>query len=472
MQVTEKVSDGLHREFEVLVSLADLDAKLLGQLTEMAPRVQLKGFRPGKVPVSFLRKTYGKSLMSEIVEKTVNESSDQVLKERSLKPASLPQVNFLNGLEDVVEGKSDLQFSLAVDLMPEFELADLGSLEVERLTAEVSDEEVGETLKRFADSQRTFEPKQDGAVAENGDAVTIDFEGKQDGVPFEGGKGTDFDLVLGSGSFIPGFEDQLVGVKAGDARVVDVTFPESYGAANLAGKPAQFDVTVKAVKVPVEAALDDELAKKLGLESLAILKDRIRDNLKDEHARASRVHMKRRILDSLDAVHRFELPPAMVEQEFTAIWNQLEAELKREGKTPEDEGKTEDELRKEYREIAERRVRLGLVLTKIGEQNGLTVTQDEMNRAIQSEAMRFPNQQQQVFQYFANNPQALAAVRAPLFEDKVVDFLSELVKVNDRAVAKDILFLDPDDASEKLAAGGTDDDKSKAKPKAKAKKKD
>ncbi len=469
MQVTEKISEGLHREFEVLVKFSDLEEKLTGELKEMAPRVSLKGFRPGKVPVSFLKKTYGKSMLGDIVQKTVNETSDQVLKERALKPASLPQVNFITGPEKVIEGGEDLQYSLTVDLMPDFDLADLGSVEAERLVAEVSDEELDEALQRLADSQRVFEDKGDGAIAEKGDSVSIDFEGKIDGVPFEGGKADGFDLTLGSGSFVPGFEDQLLGTKVGDARAVSVKFPEEYGAPNLAGKDAVFDVTVKAVKKPAELVLDDEFAKKIGLDSLEILKDRVREQLKGDHDRASRMHLKRRILDALDKAHDFALPVAMVEQEFGGIWAQLEAEMKREGKNPEDEGKTEDELKKDYREIAERRVRLGLVLTKIGEQNGLSVGQDEMNRAIQQEAMRFRGQEQQVFQYFANNPQALASIRAPLFEDKVVDFLSEIVKVNDRNVPREVLYLDPDDAAEKLTAEEPAED---TKPKAKSKKKD
>jgi len=452
MQITETVSEGLHREFLVKIGASDLEAKLTGRLAEMAPKVHLKGFRPGKAPVSFLKKTYGKSLMSEIVEQTVNETSEQALKERELRPALTPKVDFVNALDTVIEGKADLEFTMMVDLMPDFAVADPGKLTAERLVADVTDDEVDEAVKRLATSQRTYHDKGEHEKAADGDIVTIDFEGKIDGEAFEGGKAEGFDLALGSGAFIPGFEEQLSGVAAGEARTLNIAFPENYGAKNLAGKAATFDVTVKAVKAPNDVAVDDELAKKLGLESLGILKDRMRDQLKSDHTRASRLHLKRRLLDALDATYRFDVPPAMVEAEFGGIWRQVQAELAREGKTPADEGKTEEELRAEYHAIAERRVRLGLVLGKIGEQNGITVAQDELNRAIAARARQFPGQEQQVAQYYARTPQGQAELRAPIFEDKVIDFLSELVTVTDRKVDKDTLFLDPDEAAEKLAS--------------------
>ena len=454
MQITETVSKGLHREFTVKVGATDLEAKLTGRLTEMAPKIHLKGFRPGKAPVSFLKKTYGKSLMSEIVEQAVNESSEQALKERELKPALTPQVDFVNAIETVIDGKADLEFTMKVDLMPDFQVADLGKLKAERLVADVEDGEVDEAVQRLAASQRTYHDKVEGAAAADGDVVTIDFDGKIDGEAFEGGKAEGFDLALGSGAFIPGFEEQLTGAQAGDQRTLNISFPENYGAKNLAGKAATFDVAVKAVKAPDEVAVNDELAKKLGLESLAVLKDRMRDQLKGDHARASRLHLKRRILDALDETHRFDLPPAMVETEFGGIWRQVQAELAREGKTPADEGKTEDELKEEYHGIAERRVRLGLVLAKVGEQNGITVNADELNRAISARARQFPGHEQQVVQYYAKTPQGQAELRAPIYEDKVIDFLSELITVTDRKVDRDTLFLDPDDAAEKMKADG------------------
>lgn len=474
MQITETISEPLHREFTVVVGATDLDAKLTGKLAEMQPKIHLKGFRPGKAPVSFLKKTYGKSLMGEIVNDTINESSEQLLKEKEIKPATTPRVDFVNALDIVIAGKADLEFTMKVDLMPDFALANLSELKAERLVADVSDEAVEESLKRLAESQKSYTDKGAGAAAETGDAITIDFEGKIGGEAFEGGKAEDFDLTLGSGAFIPGFEDQLTGAKAGEERTVTVQFPENYGAANLAGKEAEFAVTVKAVKAPSEVPIDDELAKKVGLESLDVLKERVREQLRGEYARASRTHLKRRILDSLDAAHSFDLPGGMVQAEFDAIWAQVEAELKREGASPEDEGKTEDDLKKEYRGIAERRVRLGLVLAKIGEQNAIAVTQDEVNRALATRARQFPGQEKQVIQYYTGNPQAMAELRVPLFEDKVIDFLGELIEVQDRKVAREILFLDPDDAEERLkggeaAAAEADEPKPAKKAKSKAK---
>jgi trigger factor len=450
MQITETVSEGLRREYKVVVPKADLDTRLNGRLEEMKPRMNLKGFRPGKAPVSFLKKQFGKSLMGEIVETAVNESSQKAVADNALKPAAPPKVDLVSQIEQVVDGKSDLEFTVMVDLMPDFELTDVSKLKIERLTADVADADIDEALKRLAESAKTFSPRAEGEAAENGDSVVIDFVGKVDGVEFPGGKADNFNLGLGTGQLIPGFEDQIVGAKLGDVREVKVTFPADYPEATLAGKDAVFDVTVKEIKSADPVTVDAELAKKLGFDDLATLKDRVRDQLKSDFTRASRLHLKRRILDALDTTHSFQLPPGMVEGEFNGIWSQVEAELKREGKTAEDEGKSEDELKKEYREIAERRVRLGLVLAKLGENNGITVTGDEVQRAVATRARQFPGQEQQVFQFYAQNPQAQAEIRAPIFEDKVVDFIAELAEVADRKVDRETLFMDPDEAGEKL----------------------
>jgi trigger factor len=452
MQITETVSEGLRREFKVVVPKSDLDQRLNGRLEEMKPRMNLKGFRPGKAPVSHLKKTFGKSLMGEIVESAVNESSQKALTDNSLKPAAPPKVDLVSAMEQVVDGKSDLEFTVQIDLMPDFELTDVSKLKVERLVGDVTDADVDEALKRLAEQSKTFSPREEGEPSQSGDTVSIDFVGKVDGVEFPGGKAESFNLSLGSGQLIPGFEDQLIGAKAGDTRDVKVTFPADYPEASLAGKDAVFDVTVKEVKKPDETAIDNELAKKLGLDDLATLKDRVREQIKNDFAQASRLHLKRRILDALDTTHAFDLPPGMVQGEFDGIWRQVEAELKREGKTAEDEGKSEDELKKEYREIAERRVRLGLVLARLGEQNGISVSGEEVQRAIMNRARQFPGQEQQVFQFYTQNQQAAAEIRAPIFEDKVVDFIAELADVTDRKVDRETLFSDPDEAVEKLKA--------------------
>ncbi len=443
MQIDETVSQDLHKQFTVTVPASELDSRVNARLEEMKPRVNLKGFRPGKAPVSFLKKQFGKSIMGEVVEAAVNEASQKAIADNKLKPALQPRVEPVGSVEDVVDGKSDLTFKVIVDLMPEFETSDPAKLTVERITADVADADVNEALDRLAKNVRNYKTK-DGAAAKD-DVVVIDYEGSVDGVPFDGGKGTDFNLTLGTGTFIPGFEDQLIGATAAESRDVKVTFPAEYHAPEMAGQDAIFAVTVKDVNIPEDAAIDDELAKKLGLDDLASLKDRVREQLTSDFKAAGRLHLKRRVLDALDNAHDFPLPPAMVEHEFANIWAQVEEELKREGKTAADEGKTEDELKAEYRKIAERRVRLGLVLGKLGEQNGITVAGDEVQRAIMARARQFPGQEQQVFQFYANNPQAQAEIRAPLFEDKVVDFIAELATINERKVDKEALFADPED---------------------------
>jgi trigger factor len=450
MQITETVSEGLRREYKVVVDAVDLDKRLTGKIEEIKPQLRLKGFRPGKAPVSYLKKTFGKSFMGEIVEAAVNEGSQKAVSDNALKVAFPPRVEPVGDVQEVIDGKANLEFKVVVDLMPEFELTDVSKLEVERLTSEVTDQDVDDSLKRLAEQTRTYSLRPEGEAAEKGDAVLLDFVGRVDGEEFAGGKAEDFNLVLGSGQLIPGFEDQLVGIKAGEDRDVNVQFPADYPEESLKGKDAVFAVKVKEVKKPDELVIDEKFAQNLGVDSLGTLKERVREQLKRDYAAASRLHLKRRILDALDTQHSFALPPTMVEGEFNGIWRQVEAELQREGKKPEDEGKTEDELKKEYHDIAERRVRLGLVLARLGEQNGLTVGADEVQRAIAARARQFPGQEQQVYEYYARNPQAQAEVRAPIFEDKVVDFIAELAQVNDRKVDRETLFLDPDEAQEKL----------------------
>ena len=461
MQITETVSEGLHREFKVFIAKQDLDAKLTGRMEEMKPRVHLKGFRPGKAPVSFLKKSFGKSVMGEIVDEAVNESSKRALEENGLKPALPPRVELGSDIDQVAQGNSDLEFTLAIDLMPEFEPTEITSLKVGKLVSDVTDQDVDDAVYRLSEQSRTYSPRPEGEPAEKGDAVLIDFVGRVNGEEFPGGKAEDFNLVLGSGQLVPGFEEQLVGAKAGDERDVKVTFPSDYPEPKLAAKDVVFGIKIKEVKRPDPVAIDDEFAKKLGVDSLATLRARVRDQLKQDFARASRMHLKRRILDGLDTAHSFPLPRAMVEAEFEGIWQAVQAELEREAKTGEEEGKSTDELRKEYHDIAERRVRLGLVLARIGEQNGIQVSAEEVNRAAAARARQYAMQlrmqdpssavtEQQAYQMLANNPQAMAEVRAPIFEDKVIDFIAELAQVEERKVDKDILFLDPDDAAEKL----------------------
>jgi len=445
MQITQTLSEDLRRQFTVTVSASELDNRVTKRLEDMKGKINLKGFRPGKAPLSHLKKQFGKSVLGEVVEEAVSEGSQKAITDNALKPAIQPRVEPVGDINAVVDGNADLSFTVTVDLMPDFTPTDVSTLKVEKLVSDVSDAEIDEAVERIAKNVRGHAKRADGEPAQKDDMVVIDFVGSVDAVEFEGGTGNDFNLTLGSGQFIPGFEDQLIGAKAGDKVDVKVTFPTEYHAANLAGKDALFVVTVKEVQAPEEAKIDDALAQKLGLDTVATLRDRVRDQIKNDYGQATRMHLKRRILDALDKVHDFALPPAMVEAEFGAIWAQVEAELAREGKTAADEGKSEDELKAEYRKIAERRVRLGLVLGKLGEQNGITITGEEVNRAITERARQYPGQEQQVFQYYAQNQQAQAEIRAPLFEDKVVDFIAELAHVSEKKVAKDVLFADPED---------------------------
>jgi trigger factor len=452
MEITETVHEPLRREFRITVGVRDLDQKLQTRLEGIKDQVNLKGFRPGKVPVAHLRKTFGKSMMGEIVQEAVAETSQKAVEERSLRPAMSPQIQMVSQFEQVINGGEDLVFTMGIDLMPDFKLAELSSISLVRPTAEVSEENVNESLKRLASQQRTYEPKGDDAAAQDGDQLLIDFVGKIDGVPFEGGTAENAELVIGSGSFIPGFEDQLKGTKSGAAKVVTVTFPADYPSANLAGKFAEFDVTVKEVRRGIEAEVDESLATKLGLESLDKLRDAAQAQLGAEFGRASRAHLKRALLDALDAAHSFELPPGMVEAEFKQIWAQVEQDIKSGNMADEDKNKSEDELKEEFRKIAERRVRLGLVLSEFGRVNKVEVTQDELNRAVVAQARQYPGQEKRIFEIYRNNPDAVAQLRAPIFEDKVVDFLTGQVKIEDKQVSREDLFKDPDDLAKILKA--------------------
>lgn len=445
MNVTELNSDGLKREFKVTVAASDLDSKLMTKLEEVKGQVHLKGFRPGKAPVSFLKKTYGKSFMGEILEQTVSETSQKALDERELRPAMQPKIDFEGDMEDVVAGKIDLTYTMAVEILPDFEVADVNAIKLERMTADVEDTEVDEALKRLAEQQKSYAAKDEGAAAEDGDRLTIDFAGDLDGEPFEGGSAEGAQIVLGAGQFIPGFEEQLVGAKAGEEKDVNVTFPEDYHAENLKGKDAHFKVTVHEVAAPEEVEINDELAKNFGMEDLATLKERLKERIEADYTQMSRVHLKRALLDALDEKHSFELPPGMVEAEFEQIWQQVLKDLEDNGKSIEDEEKSEDELKEEYRKIAERRVRLGLVLSEIGQKNSITVNQEELNRAIADRARQFPGSERQIFELYQQNQFAQQQLRAPIFEDKVVDFILELATITDKKVSKDELFKEPDD---------------------------
>jgi trigger factor len=457
MQVTETLSEGLKREYRVVVTASDLDSKVNTRLDELKGQVRINGFRPGKVPAGHLKRMYGKSVMAETIEATVRDTNAKIVSDNNLRLAMEPQVKLPTeeeAIKAVVEGKADLDYSVAMEILPKIELGSFRDIALDRLTADVTDAEIDEAIGRIAEQNRPYLPKDASAPAVTGDRVTISFTGSIDGAPFEGGSGDDIPVLIGSNTFIPGFEEQLMGIKAGDARTVTATFPENYLKADVAGKTATFEVTAKSVDAPGAVTVDDAFAKQLGLDSIAKLRDAVKDRIAQEHGQASRAKLKRQLLDALDERHQFELPPTLVNQEFDNVWQTVENDLKQQGKTLADEGTNEDEAKAEYRKIAERRVRLGLVIAEIGDKNSIKVTDDEVTRAVVERARQFPGQEQQVWELYRNNPNALASLRAPIYEEKVVDFLVELAKVTEKKVTREELYKqDDDDLPGQKAAG-------------------
>ena len=437
MQVTELSAEGLKREYQVVVAASEIEQRVDKRLDELKNTIKMPGFRPGKVPIKLLKKQYGRSVMGEVLEQAVNEGSQQAISDNELKPALRPKIE-VKSFED---GK-DLEFSMELEVLPDVPAIDLKQIELTRLTTAVTDEALGEALDRFAKRFQEFEAPEEARPSDQDDRLTIDFVGKVDGEAFEGGSADDFPLVLGSGSFIPGFEDQLIGVSKDDDVEVKVTFPESYGAEALAGKDAVFSVKVKEIEAPKPIELTDDLAKGQGFDDLEALKTTIRESIANEYAGASRAKVKRALLDHLAENVTFDVPAGMVDLEFEAVWKQISEELE---KNPEQTDKSEDELKAEYRDIAERRVRLGLVLSDIGQGNDLQVEQAELNQAVFEQARRYPGQEKQVFEYFQKNPQAIEQLRAPIYEDKVVDFVLEMAAVSEKEVSVEELMKDPEE---------------------------
>ncbi len=445
MQIVEKSGEGLSRLYGVTVPMADLNQRLDARIAEVTPTLNIKGFRPGKVPQAHVRRLYGKSLMSEVVQATLNESTQKILTDNNLRPAGEPDLTPEGDIEAVMDGKADLAFNLAIDIMPDFEPVDAATLSLTKPVYVPSEKEVDEAVADLAKQNRTYETRTGKTVkAKDGDQVVIDFLGRVDGVAFEGGTATDVELVLGSGQFIPGFEEQLVGAKVGADLVVKVTFPADYQSKDLAGKDAEFESKVKDIRGPIDSPADDAFAERLGIENLEKLRELIKGNLEGQYADASRFKLKRALLDQLDTKHDFPLPPKMVEAEFSSIWAQVQQDKESGGLPDEDAGKTDDQLQKEYRKIAERRVRLGLVLAEIGRANSVQVTEQELNEAIRREAMKYGPQAQEIFNLLRENQNAQAQLRAPIFEDKVVDLMIAKAKVKDKKVSKDELMKEDD----------------------------
>ena len=445
MEVTQTKAEGLSRTFEVSVPAAELQKKLDDKIEEIRPQMNLKGFRPGKVPAAHVRKMFGKSLMGEMIDGLVNETNQKAIEDSDVRPASQPHVHMDSEMEEVLDGKTDLAYHMHFDVMPEFEPTDISKIKIERPVTKVDDAMVDESLGKIAEQNMKYDARAKTAKAKDGDAVVIDFVGKIDGEAFEGGTAEEQAVIIGAGRFIPGFEEQLIGVKSSDETELKVTFPDDYPSDNLKGKDAVFEVKVGEVRAPSTPDLDDEFAKNLGLEGIDQLKEMITEQLQNEHDGASRQKAKRVLLDELDTAHDFELPPQMVEQEFDQIWAQLTQE-KDAGRLSEDEQKKpEEDLKEEYRTIAERRVRLGLVLAEIGRDKEIKITEEEVQRGMIAEARNFPGQEQQVMEFFQKNPGAMAQIRAPIYEDKVVDYILETVKITDKDVTKEELFAEEED---------------------------
>jgi len=441
MQVTETNSEGLKREYKVVISAADIDVKLDAEVKKIQGQIKMPGFRPGKAPLSLLKKLHGKNLLGQVLEETINSTSQAALSDNNIRPAMQPKIEVIS----FDEGK-DLEYSIEVEATPEFDIPDLSKLKLERWIVEADEAQVMEAVTKVAGQQKNFEKAAKTYKAQNGDAVLMDFLGKIDGIAFDGGAAEGHQLELGSNSFIPGFESQLVGVKAGDEKDVEVIFPGDYQAENLAGKAAVFAVKVHEVQKPADVEINDDMAKKFGLENLDALKDIVKKQVEQENQDVTRTKLKRSLLDLLADKVSFEVPQAMVTLEFDQIWQQLKMDLHKQELAenpeinPEDIPEPGDDLKQEYQAIAERRVRLGLLLAEIGQKNDVIVSQEEVTRQISTEAQRYPGQEKEVFEFYQKNPQAMAQVRAPLFEEKVVDFIVELADVKDKKVSREQLI--------------------------------
>ena len=440
MQVTETTNSGLKRELKVVIGAEELDNKLEARLVDLKDKVQIKGFRPGKVPVTHLRKMYGRSVMAEVLQETVTETSRSALTERDERPAFEPEITLTEDKEEIdqiMDGKADLAYTMAFEILPEIELEDMSSYKFEKLVAEVDEEEHQKGIDQVLEGRVDYAAVE--REAQDKDRVTIDFIGRIDGEAFEGGTAEDTPVILGQGQFIPGFEEGLMGTKAGDEKDVTTTFPEEYQVETLAGKEAIFEVKVKEVAEPKTPELNDEFATSMGLENVDKLKDAVKEKLQEELDTVSKNRLKRELLDKLEENHKFELPEKLVTSEFDAIWGQLTTEMAQKDRSFEDEDTTEEEERKKYKDIAERRVRLGLIVSEIGSKNELKISDEEVQQALINKASQFPGQERQVLTFYQQNPQALAELRAPLFEEKVVDFILELADVSEKKVSIDEL---------------------------------
>ncbi|MCS6762032.1 MAG: trigger factor [Candidatus Devosia symbiotica] len=442
MQVIETFNEGLKRKLSITIPAADLNVRLGAKLKELKGQANIKGFRPGKVPMTHIKKMFGRSAMSEVMTDAINSTVTDTLEKREERAATQPKVDLPDDqamINDVLDGNADLAFEVEYEVLPSVTLMDLKGMPLTKPVIDITDEEVTAEVNRVFAQNRGYTDKGDGAVVKNGDRLGLSFVGKVDGKEFDGGKSDHAHLTVGSGEFIPGFEEQLIGFRKGETREILVTFPKDYQKAELAGKNATFDVTVLHVDGPNSGELDDEFAKRLGVDSVEAMRDAVKAQMESALALMSRQHLKRQVLDALDDGHKFDVSAQLVEAEFATIWQRVEYEMQSRGRSFEDEGTTEEAAREQYRTIAERRVRLGLVVAEIGNKNDVNVTEEEHQQALIAEVRRFQGQEQQVYDYYRQNPQALAGLRAPVFENKVVDFVIEQGKITEKKMTREAL---------------------------------
>jgi len=449
MQVTETLSQGLKREYSVVVSAGDLASKLDSQLADIKNKVKINGFRPGKVPVAHLKRVYGRSVMTDVVQSTIEAANKQIVDDNGLRLAMQPKIELpteRDALEAALEARGDLNFTIALEVLPQFDIGDFSDITVERPVADVEESEVDSSINRLAETRKSYVDRPEGEKAESGDRVTVDFIGTINGEAFEDGTSQGIEVILGSNTFIPGFEDALIGVVAGENRQIKATFPENYAVRALLGQTADFDVTVKAVAKPEPFVIDDEFAMSFGVESLEALRKSMRERIAADFAVASREKVKRKLLDTLASRYSFEVPQGLVDQEFNQIWTQVEKEQKSTGRSYADEGTTEEAARAEYLGIAQRRVRLGLVLAEVGQKADIKITDDELTQALFARARSFPGQEKEVWDFYRNNPNALAELRAPIYEEKAVDHILSLAKVEEvKVTSAELLKADEDE---------------------------
>ncbi len=440
MQLTQTNVDGLNHEYAIVVSAAEVGDRISNRLKELQQTIRINGFRPGRVPISILRQRYVSTVMGEVLEKVVGETSQQALKDEGVRPALQPQIEIKSFEED-----HDLEYVMKVEILPEIEAPDLKALKLTRMKVETTEEEVESAVGRLAERNRAFSEVKRKRKSKIGEVLVIDFSATVDGESLKNARGENFNLGLGANSFLPGFDEQLVGAKEGEEHSVNVILPDSYPDPLVQGKEAVFEVAIKKHLEPEDVTINDELAKGLGLKDLAALKEATRGELERGYTSQSRTRLKRDVLDTFAESHDFEVPQGMVDQEFEGIWLQIEQDMQRAGTSWENEKQTEEEARVEYRAIATRRVRLALLLSEIGRQNNVVVPQDELNQAVMDQARRYPGKEQEVLDYFKGHPEAISGIHAPIFEDKVIDFIIEMSNVSEAQVSLEDLYQNPEE---------------------------